>query len=310
MVPSNSSPQETAAGTATEAERNIRLQTVCDEEYSWSDQQGQNAQTTQHWASVAPPRPSRSTKQWKLISKYWQLTLVQLLSALYIAVFSYAHVGTFGTYGGFVDPDYGFTIVDASSEERTAAGILASRGAERAIVAQNAFQIICVGITRTTAFFMYPALILVFVTKFRFTLNTFAGNGFVQWLHQDLRGLHVYCGWMIAINGFLHATFHLLRWSNQGNLNLLWEHWSGRSGLVMFISLLIVCIPMMFRKNLRKLISYQARKSMHYFFVVFAVALSLHSTPTSFPNGGFSVYTFRALLGWYFLDSLLARKLL
>ena len=82
------------------------------------------------------------------------------------------------------------------------------------------------------------------------------------------------------------------------------EHWAGTSGLVMVFSLLLICVPMMFQK-IRQRLSFELRKSLHYFFIVFAIAFAFHSTPKSLPNGGFTLYVFSALIGYYCLDALL-----
>ena len=47
-------------------------------------------------------------------------------------------------------------IVDPTSAERTAAGVVLVNGVERAVVAATHFQVICIGLTRMAAFFMYP----------------------------------------------------------------------------------------------------------------------------------------------------------
>jgi hypothetical protein len=119
--------------------------------------------------------------------------------------------------------------------------------------------------------------------------------------YQDLHELHVYCGWVVLIDGLLHALFHVLRWANQGNLNLMIEHFSGVSGIISVVCILLVCIPML---AFKKRIKYETRKYLHYFFIVLALALCFHTTTTSIPNGGFSKWIFSILIGWYFLDSL------
>jgi hypothetical protein len=56
----------------------------------------------------------------------------------------------------------------------------------------------------------------------------------------------------------------------------------------------------MFKKTIR----YEIRKYLHYFFIIFAVALCFHTPTSAVPNGGFSAYVFGTLLVWYFLDSI------
>jgi hypothetical protein len=74
------------------------------------------------------------------------LKIASLVMAGHIALFSCCTVGTLGHAGGFVDPDNGH-IIDAASPERTAAGVILTRTVERAIVAENDFQLVCLGIT-------------------------------------------------------------------------------------------------------------------------------------------------------------------
>jgi ferric-chelate reductase len=50
-------------------------------------------------------------------------------------------------------------------------------------------------------------------------------------------------------------------------------------------------------------IKYEIRKSLHYFFLLFAFALCFHTSPKSVPNGGFTAYVFGTILVWYFLDA-------
>jgi ferric-chelate reductase len=125
---------------------------------------------------------------------------------------------------------------------------------------------------------------------------------FSMFTYQDLHDLHVYCGWIILLYGLLHTLFHLLRWASQGNLSLLWDQASGRSGIVISVSTLLIYLPMLVYK--KEKVSYEIRKYFHYFFVVMAIALSFHTTRLSNPARGYSVYIFPVLIGWYALDTL------
>ena len=78
------------------------------------------------------------------------LKITQVLCALYIAfcTFSYTSISP-------RDPTTGW-ILDVNSSDRTSRGVILINGHERAIVATSIFQMICLGITRCSAFFMYP----------------------------------------------------------------------------------------------------------------------------------------------------------
>lgn len=117
--------------------------------------------------------------------------------------------------------------------------------------------------------------------------------------YEDLHELHVFSGWVVLINSIAHAVFHLLRWASQGNLRLLGKHFSGVSGVVITVSLLFVCVPMLFAKTS---VRYEVRKMLHYFFVFFAVGLCFHAPTSAFPNGGFSTIMFAGLIVWWILD--------
>lgn len=59
------------------------------------------------------------------------------------------------TFTQLRDPETGW-ILDTESQERTERGVILDNGVERAIVAINTFQLICLTITRISAYLMYP----------------------------------------------------------------------------------------------------------------------------------------------------------
>jgi len=237
----------------------------------------------------------------KLFKRYTTLKIISVLLGVYIAIWSYAPAGTFGITGGFVSPS-GY-IIDTASEERTEEGVILTRGSLRPIVAENALQMVCLGVTRVSAFFMYPSLIMVFTTKFRATMEVIMTSPLSMFTYDDLHELHVFCGWIVVFDGVLHTIFHCIRWANQGNMNLIFDTRSGISGFVAVICILLIGTPMMF-EAFRKRINYEVRKYLHYFFVVFCIAMSFHAPLSTIPNGGFACMIFPTLIIWYTLDSL------
>lgn len=91
----------------------------------------------------------------RIFHRYCGLKVVGLLLAIYTAVLAYTDKGTFGKYGGVIDPESGF-IIDTESEENTNAGVVNFGGVKRAVVAANAFEIFLLVISRFSAFYMYP----------------------------------------------------------------------------------------------------------------------------------------------------------
>jgi hypothetical protein len=91
-----------------------------------------------------------------------------------------------------------------------------------------------------------------------------------------------------------------LPWAVQSYLDLLYQHFSGISGLIIIFSCLVICLPMTIFKNR---IRYEMRKNPHCLFIVFAMTLCFHTTRLAVRNGGFSSYVFGTVVNWYFLDS-------
>ncbi|CAJ1952236.1 unnamed protein product [Cylindrotheca closterium] len=223
------------------------------------------------------------------------LKLTQLLLATYIGILTFADMGP---PGGLRDTETGL-IMDKASPERTAKGLILVNGTERAIVAASLTQVACIGVARLSAWLMYPTLVMVFFTKFRATIGFLSTTPIGMYMHSDSHEVHVYCGWSILILASIHSLAHLVRWTEQGNLSLLFYHFSGLTGFFIISSCLLICIPMtLFRKRIK----YEVRKFFHYLFIVFALALCFHTPTSAIPNGGFTFWVFGTLLVWYFLD--------
>lgn len=230
--------------------------------------------------------------------KFKAVKLAQLLSGAYILIVTFTQLGLLGSFGGARDPISGF-VIDLLSEDNTKAGVVMWNGDLRAIAASTTPQMLLLGCSRFSGFFMYPALILVFLTKLRATCAFLSSTMLNMYLYQDLHRLHVYCGWVILLDSCLHITCHLTRWLLQGNLSLLWTHTSGFTGLIVILSTALICCPMIFLKDR---IKYEMRKLAHYLFLAFGVAMCFHAPKSAVPNGGFCGYIFPTLLIWYALD--------
>lgn len=232
--------------------------------------------------------------------RYTKLKILSVILLLYIAAWSYAPVGTFGTTGGFVTIPPGY-VIDVDSEENTMRGMILTKGSQRPIIATNDLQMFCLGVTRASAFFMYPSLVLVFTTKFRATMEVVMRSPISMYTYDDLHELHVYCGWVVVADGLLHAIFHCIRWGNQGNMWLLFGCRSGISGFVVTVCCILIGFPMMF-EPLRSRIAYETRKYLHYLFIVMAIAMSFHAPLSTIPNGGFAPIIFPIVILWWVLD--------
>lgn len=82
-------------------------------------------------------------------TRFMTLKISQIVLSIYIAVL------TFGP-ASLRDPQTGY-IIDHESAERTEMGVILVNGDERAIIATSSFQVICIGLARLSAWFMYPS---------------------------------------------------------------------------------------------------------------------------------------------------------
>ena len=98
---------------------------------------------------------ARSALRW--LMRYKAIKVLQVILAFYVGFLTYADIGP---PGGLRDQETGL-IVDQASEERTAKGLILVNGYVRPIVATTTFQVVCIGITRMSAFFMYPGKYLL-----------------------------------------------------------------------------------------------------------------------------------------------------
>ena len=104
----------------------------------------------QHSSSMLSHIYNRQRQLFRSLFRHKLLKIAQVMCALYIAfcTFSYSSISP-------RDPITGW-ILDTESPERTSRGVILINGAEQAIVATTSFQMVCLGITRCSAFFMYP----------------------------------------------------------------------------------------------------------------------------------------------------------
>ena len=123
-----------------------------------SSSSNENASQTKRKEQNTPPAPissrigyyARSALRWMM--RYKAIKILQVILAFYVGFLTYADIGP---PGGLRDQETGL-IVDQASEERTARGLILVNGHVRPIVATTMFQVVCIGITRMSAFFMYP----------------------------------------------------------------------------------------------------------------------------------------------------------
>ena len=120
------------------------------------------------------------------------------------------------------------------------------------VCAETWHAMLLLGISRSGAYFCYPFIMLLFLTKTN-NLRTFLQRSFLAEFipFHDLHSLHVLAGRIVALDITVHSCCHITRWAVQGNGNLIWLHQTGVSGAISFLLTPLIALPMMWER-LRK----------------------------------------------------------
>lgn len=130
---------------------------------------------------------------------------------------------------------------------------------------------------RASAYFDYPLYVMAFVSKAHNLQGALQRSYLSEFLPvDDLHYLHVFAGTVIGVEVLWHSLWHLIRWGCDGDLSLLWRHQTGLTGLVAFVVTPLIVWPMRV-PALRKRLSYELRKWLHYLSVVWGLAACAHA---------------------------------
>jgi ferric-chelate reductase len=250
----------------------------------------------------------RTIRLWhaRAVRPFWKLTMAQIFCAIYILLLTFSSPPL-----GLRDAAGTNNIIDTSSMTNTAAGVIYINGSYRPIVAMTTWQKICLGISRASAFSMYPMLVVVFITKMK-ALNSFLYTTPLSMYFAVLTNaheFHVYAGIYLALDVWVHTLFHILRWHAQHNMILLWTSQAGLSGIIAIVAITFVTLPMMMYCCKDKL-SYEIRQVLHSLFYIVAIGLCFHVPINAIPNGGYIapilgmciiLYTFDVCYVYFFM---------
>jgi hypothetical protein len=132
---------------------------------------------------------------------------------------------------------------------------------------------------------------------------------------DDMHEVHVFAGKVVGFEVISHSFWHLLRWGLAGEIQLLWTHVTGFTGLIALLVTPLIVWPMLFQK-LRKKIPFEWRKAAHYLSIVWGVAICFHA-PKRYIHyimgGAVGVYALDWAYGFFFqihrLESLSFQRL-
>ena len=148
---------------------------------------------------------------------------------------------------------------------------------EPTVCAEDAISLVLLAISRFSAYFIYPLIVSLYLTKLNH-LRTLLQR---SWLSlyvpfHDLHALHTIAGSYVGFDALLHSFCHLLRWGLQGRISLSWTTYTGISGVLCCVLTPLICWPMQY-ESIRKRLSWEVRKALHYLSVVWGLALCFHA---------------------------------
>ena len=145
------------------------------------------------------------------------------------------------------------------------------------VCAESWGVLVLLAISRTSAYFCYPSVILLFVTKTNNLRTLLLRTPITMFVPlYDLHQMHVFCGEIVGVGVLLHGLCHMIRWGLQGRINLLWGHVTGVTGAACFLMTPLITWPMLW-PSLKTKITYEVRKGLHYLSIVWGVALMFHA---------------------------------
>jgi hypothetical protein len=145
------------------------------------------------------------------------------------------------------------------------------------ICVKDAKSFVFLVLARLSAYFDYPLYVLLFLSKAHNLRGFLQRSNLSEFLPlDDLHHLHTFAGTLVGFEVIWHSFWHMLRWGLGGNLQLLWRHQTGISGLIALLVTPLIAFPMLFKK-LRKGINFELRKTLHYLSIVWGISICFHA---------------------------------
>ncbi len=145
------------------------------------------------------------------------------------------------------------------------------------ICADNLISMILLALARSSAFFDYPLYMMMFLSKAHNLNNGLRRSPLREVIDfSDMHHIHHCFGVVIGIETMLHSFFHLLRWGLRGNIQLLWQTRTGVTGYFALLFTPMIVWPMAL-PWLKKHLSFEFRKGLHFLSIFWALALVYHA---------------------------------
>lgn len=145
------------------------------------------------------------------------------------------------------------------------------------ICAEEWWLVALLAVSRCSAYFCYPLMMLLFITKTNNLRTLLLRNPISLFVPlYDLHQIHVLCGEVVGVVVLIHGVCHMLRWALQGQIHFLWEHVTGITGGVCFLLTPLISWPMVWQ-SLKAKLTWEFRKGLHYLSIVWGVTIMFHA---------------------------------
>jgi hypothetical protein len=161
------------------------------------------------------------------------------------------------------------------------------------ICADDLLSMIFLTIARSTAWFDYPLYMLLFMSKAN-NLNNFLQKTALRcWINfSDYHRVHSLFGVIVGIESASHSFFHVLRWARRrDDIQLLWTSTTGITGLVAILLCPFIVLPMTV-PYLKRRMTFEWRKGLHYLSILWGAALMCHAPERIFWLIGIPVFVY------------------
>ena len=145
------------------------------------------------------------------------------------------------------------------------------------VCAEEWWALVLLGISRLSAYFCYPLMMLLFFTKTN-NLRTILLRTPISLIVPlyDLHQVHVFCGNTVGVGVLIHGIAHMIRWGLQGRISLIWVHVTGITGAICFVLTPLIVWPMVV-VYLKSNISWEVRNGLHYLSIAWGITIMFHA---------------------------------
>mmetsp|Transcript_21235 Transcript_21235/g.60928 ORF Transcript_21235/g.60928 Transcript_21235/m.60928 type:complete len:346 (-) Transcript_21235:2117-3154(-) len=171
------------------------------------------------------------------------------------------------------------------------------------VCADTTVSIVLLALARCSAFFDYPLYMMLFLSKAHNINDALRRTPIREVVDfADMHHVHRLFGIVVGVETMSHSFFHLLRWGlRDDDIHFLWQSRTGISGLIACLMTPLIVWPMVL-PWLKKKMSFEWRKGLHFLSWVWALVLLYHAPSRIYLLIGIPslIYFIDRLFGFFF----------